>query len=365
MSDDGYGQGYNHGNRAFLQAIMARGAITLKEGKVVLAQILSIEQNRRISADDVSNEDFKVYISAAQDAVAPFDYEISNTQHQQTKTRYWALVNTNSDPSTQLATTHTAEEIGFVQRMLGAMFETYNTKRKEVMAVSSMQALKRSVIKPNLEDNSHTSDKGLTQHEAEKCLGVLVEEGWFELSMESYYTLTPRALMELKTWLIAMFNDPEDEEEGHRIKNCEACKEIITTGQRCANLECLVRLHDICQQAFWKSRKGTEKKCPKCKTPWVQDENFVGQRVVTKTDDYLRGKRKSGISSSGGAARRRLQVEKNGDKDVGGEGEGVAEVEDEEDDVEDRSRKMTSPPLGSSPPQGEDGDDHTDMDEDD
>jgi len=35
---------YTDGNRAFLQAIMARGSITLKEGQAILREIMSVEE---------------------------------------------------------------------------------------------------------------------------------------------------------------------------------------------------------------------------------------------------------------------------------------------------------------------------------
>jgi hypothetical protein len=35
--------GYNDGNRAFLQSFMARGSLTLEEGKSMLAAIFSIQ----------------------------------------------------------------------------------------------------------------------------------------------------------------------------------------------------------------------------------------------------------------------------------------------------------------------------------
>lgn len=47
MSDAGDNGAYNNGNRAFLQAIMARGTMTLEEGKDVLAAIFSVEQGKR------------------------------------------------------------------------------------------------------------------------------------------------------------------------------------------------------------------------------------------------------------------------------------------------------------------------------
>ena len=137
-------------------------------------------------------------------------------------------MNVSSDSITQLATTHTPDEIAFVKRCLDAMFETNNSYRSEVLALRSTEALR--LAKP---PNAQTQDaeatqgaqsQGLTMMQAQKILQAMVDEGWFELSKKDYYTLTPRALMELRGWLVETYNDDEDE----RIKNCSACKAIIT-----------------------------------------------------------------------------------------------------------------------------------------
>jgi len=267
-------------------------------------------------------EDFKSYISAAADALSPFDYEIKTTLHQTTRQRTWSLINSTSDPLTQIATIHTAEEIGFTKRMLDAMFETFNTRRKEVMAVTGMQALSQKILKGSggggraslgEGEGEKAADKGLTSREAETLLDALITEGWFERSREGFYTLSPRALMELRSWLVETYNEETDDPgEWQRIKFCEACKEIVTVGQRCANLECNVRLHDICG-TYWNSRP--DKKCPKCKTDW-DEEHWVGQRVVTCTDDYLRGKRRSGGAVPSRGKRGRQQEEEEEEEEV-------------------------------------------------
>ena len=79
-----------------------------------------------------------------------------------------------------------------------------------------------------------SASQGLTKSEAERVLASLVAEGWFELSKGGYYSLSPRALMELRGWLIETYNEgeeeegSEDEERVDRIKLCQACKEIVT-----------------------------------------------------------------------------------------------------------------------------------------
>lgn len=333
---------YDDSNRAFLQAFMARGTLTFKEARPLLAAIFSVKDGtaptplqlppqflisyntgETVRPDEVTMADFDSYVHAASAALSPFDYEIRSTLHQVSKERVWALVNSTSDALTQLATVRTADEIAFIKRVLDAMFETYNTERQEVMAITSMQAMKvakaddrRRQSNGNGEE-SQSADKGLTHGQAEKLMLSLVEEGWFERSKEGWYTLSPRALMELKSWLVATYNDPDAEPgEWQHIKNCEACKAIVTMGQRCSEVSCTVRLHEGCLGPFWRTRR--EEKCPKCKTPWKG--LWVGEKAVTTTEAYNRGRR-----ISGGANRGVAQEEE-------GEGENVEEDAEGEDD---------------------------------
>ncbi|POS88434.1 hypothetical protein EPUL_000025, partial [Erysiphe pulchra] len=274
------GSNYNHGNRAFLQAIMGRGTLTLSEGKSIVAAILNIQEGTTVTEDHVTQATFDSYIAAAAEAVSCFEYEIRSTQHQITKNKIYAFVNSVSDPFTQQATLRTPDELLYIKRMLDAMFEANNSKRKEVMAITSMQALETQIRKGS-------SDKGLTQTEAEILLGKLEKENWLERSSKGYYSLAPRALLELRTWLQENYNDSDDPNTHQKIKFCEACKEIVTIGQRCSDLDCNARLHNICEIAYWKSR--TSRNCPKCNLEW-NGENFVGERAITQGEEELRRK---------------------------------------------------------------------------
>ena len=188
--------------------------------------------------EDVTEADFNNFIAAANNAISSFDLEIRSTFHQTTRKRLFALINSTSDDLTQLATIHSPDEISFLKRVLDAMFETYNTPKYEIMAITSMQAV--ALAKAPTENARRTtqegtetqgsSGQGLTMMQAEKMLKSLVEQGWFEKSRKGYYSLSPRALMELRGWLSETYNDVEDEEEGDgkRIKTCFGCREIIT-----------------------------------------------------------------------------------------------------------------------------------------
>ncbi|KAK5636099.1 hypothetical protein RRF57_011811 [Xylaria bambusicola] len=291
---------YNDGNRAFLQALLARGTMTFAESKPILAAIFTAQENESVEPNQITQEDLDSYISAASDAISPFDLEIRSIMHQIRKERVYAIVNTTSDALTQLATLHSPDEIAFVKRVIDAMFEKYNTPRMEALCLDEMQANKLRVPpRPDNDDeameNGETQNqppKGLKSSEVETVMRSMVDEGWFERSHEGFYYLSSRALLELRSWLLESYNDPDAEEgEWQRVKFCEACKDIVTIGQRCAERDCLIRLHDYCADAFFRTRRS--RACPKCSEEW-SGKHFVGERAVTETEAYQRGRRRSG-----------------------------------------------------------------------
>lgn len=188
------------------------------------------------------------YIAAANTAVSPLDLEIrsslrqTQTDEQTTPERVYALVNTTSDALTQLATIYTPDEIGFIKRLLDAMFETNNTRLAEAMVVSAMQATQLarvSVADANRRQSGTQQQQqqqtqggaaqSLSMSQAEMILQQLVEDGWFEKSSKGFYSLSPRGLMELHGWLVATYNDDMDEDRRiAKIKFCAACRDIIT-----------------------------------------------------------------------------------------------------------------------------------------
>ncbi|KAH8689871.1 FAD dependent oxidoreductase superfamily [Talaromyces proteolyticus] len=290
--------GYNDSNRAFLQAFMARSSMTFEEAKPVLAAIFSAHEKREVLQEDITQADFNSYIATANSAISPFDLEIKATKRQtvingesngQTPSPFvYALVNTTSDPLTQLATMYTVDEIAFVKRLLDAMFETYNTRRCEAMVVSSMQAIQLAKVSSGDTSRRDSTDlpgttqagaaQSLSMSQAETVLSSLVDEGWLEKSAKGFFSLSPRGLMELRGWLVDTYND-EDEEgpQSRRVKFCAACKEILTVGQRCADRNCPGRLHDMCVRSFFRLQQS--ERCPVCKIEWPGDK-YVGERAL-------------------------------------------------------------------------------------
>jgi hypothetical protein len=301
--------GYNDVHRAFLQGFMARGSLTFKEAQKMLASIKSAADASYVDPRAITMGELENFVRTAREAVEPLDFDIRNTRDQVNGgERVWVFVNAHSDPATQMSTTRSAEEVAYIKRLLDAMFEQYNTPRLEVMAVDEGQALRVSRPPRSRESNVNenddndeeqpttatAADRGLKHSEVLSLLSSLIAEGWLQKSRDGFYSLTPRSLTELWSWLVATYNDPDSDAEWQHIKFCEACKEIVTYGQRCNEVDCTVRLHDICEEAFWRTRP--ERKCPKCSTPW-QGNHYVGERAITSRSGFQRGRGRRGRRS--------------------------------------------------------------------
>jgi hypothetical protein len=200
-----------------------------------------------VDSDEVTEDQFAEFVAAANTAVSPFDLEIRSSLPQATKpaehdasttppTRVYALVNTTSDPLMQLATTYSPDEIAFLKRLLDYMFIRNNTRLCEGMALSQMQAVQlhkapssgRQSIGDEPTQTQTASVQSLRMTQAETMIIHLIEEGWLQKSPKGYLSLTPRALMELRGWLVSTYNEENDGTLKSRIKFCAACKDVIT-----------------------------------------------------------------------------------------------------------------------------------------
>ena len=331
---------YTNAHRAFLQSFLARGTLTYRQSKPILAAILSAHEKRDVLPEDITEADFSGFVNVVNKQVGGFDMQIrgsipqyssssSRGDGERRREKVFALVNTNSDAVTQLATTHTADELAFVHVLLDGMFDKSNstTGGREVMAVTGIQALNlvsaarrtsaannqtsghsagREITGTSIDIDSadaatHTPASNLTKAQAQKLLDDLVAEGWFEV-YKDHYVLSPRALMELRGWLAETYNEPADPANGVeaviRVRSCFACREIVTVGVRCGERNCGVRLHEHCLGSLVRGAEGG-RLCPGCRKKWTEG-NFAGPKAAET------GLRRSGGSgaTSGGSRRR-------------------------------------------------------------
>lgn len=285
------------------------------------------------------------YIALINERLHSLDLEIRSLRDQRNRTVTYAVVNTTSDHMVQVATRHSADELAYFRRLLDAMFETNNTRRAEVCAVSSNTAMR--LHKPP-KDASPTEEGGqqgavagaLTMQHAQHALDDFRAAGWLEYDPDParWYVLGPRALMELSTYLVETYNDPEPAEDESvisedppriRIHFCHACREIVTVGQRCNDLDCGVRLHEPCATQFFRVHR--DHACPECAKEWMGNEK-VGYEAVGKLRARIR---KSGAGTLGTRTPRTPR-------------DGTVEEEEEEEDAEGEDNFNGNSVMGST-----------------
>lgn len=296
--------------------------------------------------------DFLSYVNTINAAITSYDMQIRSSIPQtgpmQGGEKVYALVNTQSDMAAQMATTHSVDEIGFVKRVLDAIFETNNApvgaaNGKELMAIKEEAALRLGRV---ARDRTSTATQRATQAEngdsdddatrvsqvktlnLDQCTSVLkslVAEGWLthptEPGARSYYVLSPRALMELKEWLVETYNEPAmmgedgemEEESVERIKMCQGCNEIVISGQRCQEKTCGARIHDRCVAAVMRAKSAGRSLCPLCEVGWTGKE-FVGVRAEPAIKERYLAEVNGGSNGVNGERRRR-RVERDEEED--------------------------------------------------
>lgn len=258
----------------------------------------SSDPARPVLEGDITGPDITSFVQTVNARLSFLDLEIRSTQSQTSNSTIYALINTTSDSLTHLATTFNSEEIGFVKRVLDHIFETNNTRNREVLALKDLEASRLAKPSGRSQRQSQINGdvdgtqaegalKGITIAEADKVLDTLVSQKFFEKSRAGYYSLAPRALMELRSYLKETYNEPADPEDEDsvavtRIRDCAGCRQIVTVGLRCRNKECDVRFHDQCANQWYRQQRSNEDKCPGCKREWSNDF-FVGERAAATT----------------------------------------------------------------------------------
>ncbi len=342
--------GYNDGNRAFLQALMAHGALTFRHAQHVVAAVQNVERGADnaslLAPEDITENDVRRYVSRAKAALAPLDFDVRTAVDERHGERdhknnrpeqLWVLTSTDPDPRAHLAVLFAPRKLAFVHRLLVALFDTLNTPRMEALCVTEQQALRLSRPPREAREDglagaagaAGAADKGLKHSVVLALLASLVRQDWLARSTSDtlfggtgsaggFYSLTTRALLELEPFLVATFNDPDappstGANAWQRIKYCSACRELVTKGLRCGTPTCMLRLHDRCEEPFWRTqvaarrrnRRGrddaggdTRPTCPHCHEPWGKYEDaegnvagklhFIGERAITTTDVYRR-----------------------------------------------------------------------------
>ncbi|KAF8759019.1 Nse1 non-SMC component of SMC5-6 complex [Rhizoctonia solani] len=135
-----------------------------------------------------------------------------------------------------------------------------------------------------LREVSQLQGKGITKAEAEHVLSSFVAKGWLMKSKRGRYSLAPRALLELQTYLRDAYPDEYTE--------CTTCLEPVTKGIACHTNNCGARLHIHCYAVVVRAARDRGVQCPTCGSSW-EDESVrkIGEEAVKGNQTHRRAAR--------------------------------------------------------------------------
>ncbi|BEJ03151.1 hypothetical protein CcaverHIS641_0103260 [Cutaneotrichosporon cavernicola] len=336
-----------HLHRVFNQSLLSRRAMTddmmlemyKRAVKAVAATDPEFEPPFRGNMEGLS-----AFLEQITTLLEPLGLLVKRGPDETTGRKWTALVNTEGTGDiAQLATDLTPLEISFVRVVIGAIVESYPAN-----SIGSRHAV--GLVKD--------LNGQMTKSAAQALLKSLVSRGWLSISERGRYSLAPRGLLELDSYLRGEYDD--------YVQSCRRCNRIILTGVACANDACEAHYHTYCYGMIAERQAP----CLECKTSFEEvPPTPVGEKAVSRAQDGFARPNK----------RRRSGREEEGDDDdddddsqvgLSHERQAVREEEDglesEEEEIHpSRSRSQTERPSQRHRPETIIPDSFVDPDEED
>ncbi|KAH7340847.1 Nse1 non-SMC component of SMC5-6 complex-domain-containing protein [Rhizoctonia solani] len=252
--------------RLFLQAMLQRRWAS--EATVKLLFLKCMEATQEINPGLVQpyqENEFvadggRSFVTEINQDLEKFDLRFSSSRDECTGETLWAIINTKQDAATMLATEYNATEIHYFKLVVEQIMLANN----EAYSIPATAALR---------EVSQLQGKGMTKAEAEHVLSSFVAKGWLMKSKRGRYSLAPRALLELQTYLRDTYPDEYAE--------CTTCLEPVTKGVACRTNNCAARLHTHCYAVVVRAARERGVQCPTCGSSWKDDNvRKIGEEVV-------------------------------------------------------------------------------------
>ncbi|BEJ10872.1 hypothetical protein CspHIS471_0102940 [Cutaneotrichosporon sp. HIS471] len=252
-----------HLHRVFNQSLLSRRAMTddvmlemyKRAIKAVAATDPEFEPPFRGNMDGLS-----AFLEQITTLLEPLGLLVKRGPDETTGRKWTALVNTEGTGDiAQLATDLTPLEISFVRAAIGAIVESYPAN-----SIGSRHAV--GLVKD--------LNGQMTKSAAQALLKSLVSRGWFSTSERGRYSLAPRGLLELDSYLRGEYDD--------YVQSCRRCNRIILTGVACANDACEAHYHTYCYGMIAERQAP----CLECKTSFEEvPPTPVGEKAVSRAQD--------------------------------------------------------------------------------
>lgn len=255
---------YTDVEKALLQYIISVGSVREESLAAIYGKLKACENERLAFIEGFTERRLDATIEQINDRLHLLGYEVTKTKSQDTQEINYVFVNTINDTPSKISTTHSPKEIEVIKKIIETIIVE---SEEESFVITSSDALKIC---------SRTAQLGPS--DSERLLRELVNEGWLNRSHKGRYSLSIKALAELKRTLIDKYGlRSKDSLEG-RITLCTGCNEIVTNGVGCFEEGCYVKFHSECQGLYFRA-KGTQ--CPNedCPVDWAKDTpRAVGEK---------------------------------------------------------------------------------------
>lgn len=253
---------YTDAERALLQYVMSVGIASLDSLTTVYDKLKKCEDPLGDGTPAVDVEGFEQRkvedaIDKINDKLHLLGFEISKTKSQDTQDLYYTYINTITDTPSKISTQHSPKEIEVIKRIIEKILVECEDESYIITSSDALKICNRSA--------------SFSASEGEHFLKSLVDEGWLNRSMKGRYSLSIRALTELKRTFIEKYGIKNNDNSEGQISLCKGCDEIVTNGVRCYRDACYIKFHTQCQLHYFRA-KGT--KCPndECTVDWNEDK---------------------------------------------------------------------------------------------
>ncbi|CEL51838.1 Non-structural maintenance of chromosomes element 1 homolog OS=Bos taurus GN=NSMCE1 PE=2 SV=2 [Rhizoctonia solani AG-1 IB] len=270
--------------RLFLQAMLQRRWASEATVKMLFLKCMEATQEinpelvQPYQENEFSSDGGKSFVTEVNQDLEKFDLRFSSARDECTGEILWAIINTKQDAATMLATEYSATEIQYFKLVVEQIMLSDN----EAFSIPATAALR---------EVSQLQGKGITKAEAEHVLSSFVAKGWLMKSKRGRYSLAPRALLELQTYLRDTYPDEYAE--------CTTCLEPVTKGIACRTNNCAARLHTHCYAVVIRAARDRGVQCPTCGSSWKDDNvRKIGEEAI-KGDQMHRRANRGGDEEEG------------------------------------------------------------------
>ncbi|EUC62210.1 Nse1 non-SMC component of SMC5-6 complex protein [Rhizoctonia solani AG-3 Rhs1AP] len=252
--------------RLFLQAMLQRRWASEATVKMLFLKCMEATQEinptliQPYQENEFVADGGKSFVTEINQDLEKFDLRFSSSRDECTGETLWAIINTKQDAATMLATEYNATEIQYFKLVVEQIMLAHN----EAYSIPATAALR---------EVSQLQGKGMTKAEAEHVLSSFVAKGWIMKSKRGRYSLAPRALLELQTYLRDTYPD--------EFAECTTCLEPVTKGVACRTNNCAARLHFHCYAVVVRAARERGVQCPTCGSSWKDDNvRKIGEDAV-------------------------------------------------------------------------------------